>query len=435
MSIEQFGESLLGDIRKRNDDRARRNRKQEERNAWITLAGNVAISGMNSYLKENTRNFLTNTDVYTARAQQQMASKHQANLFKTQQAIENAGVSEEAYFESLIKPELQAQFGLQVEGYKPGEVTKYDQLIAEQSRKLAEERAEQYRKALGMASKVESQEEYDTRLVSEAKRANPDTIGSWVGSKVSNFFQGKSQEEIEDEAFLAIAEGPLADNNKALNIFMKKYNETKDASRAFEFTKTIMPEVDPDDTKTKEERIEIKSVGGSIYKVKIEKKRDEFTGDVTEETVGDMEIINPTKDSEAVKLALLDKLKADFNFAKDARTQMTVDAFAEFAEQVDQLSIDLRSIQTLEEYMQVSQIYGMLINSNPDALQDKFRNDIYKSNMDLLMTGSVEIQALLAAWEEDPDKSKEMLEELMTKINKLAMYGRNLAGKTDYSDS
>lgn len=434
MAIEQFGKSLLADVRKRKDDQARAMAKQEEKNAWAALGANVLIKGAESYMKENTKDFLYNQNIYTARQQQQRALNHQKNLYKTQNEIESQGISDEMYFEKLIRPELEAQLALQVEGYKPGEVTKYDQLIANQARELAKERAAQYREAITMANNVETSEDFNLRLASAAKRAAPSTLGDWVGSKVTGLFTGRSSEEMEDEAALAIAEGPLAQNNKALNLFMTKYNETKDAGRAFDFTKMVLPEVDPEDSKTVEERIELKGSGKTWYAVKIQKKKDEFTGDITEQQVGEVKRVSAS-DPESAGEDLLAALKSDFNFAKDARDQMTVDSFAAFANRVEkEVGTPLSTISTLSDYTKVAQIYGEFINNNPDALNDTFRNDIYKSTMDLFVSEAIDLQAMLAGFEDDPQKRQAMMEELMKRVNTLAMYARGIAGRTDYND-
>lgn len=434
MAIEEFGKSLLADVRKRKDDQARAMAKQEEKNAWAALGANVLIKGAESYMKENTKDFLYNQNIYTARQQQQRALNHQKNLYKIQGDIESQGVSDEMYFEKLIRPELEAQLALQVEGYKPGEVTKYDQLIAQQARELAKERASQYREALGMAQNVESTEDFNLRLTAAAKKAAPSTLGDWVGSKVTGLFSGRSAEEMEDEAALAIAEGPLAQNNKALNIFMQRYNETKDAGRAFDFTKMVLPEIDPDDTKTITERVEIKgSADTGFYAITIQEKKDEFTGNVTSKAVGSVKQINA--DDDTGQSLLLKSLKSNLNFAKDPLDQLYPDQYVKFAKQAEAAAgVPLQAITTLDQYIKVAGVYSAFIQENPAALKDKFRDDMVIAGLDILVTVGDKVAAIKASTETDPVKKQILLNGVSNNIMQAGETLNQAVRRTSFND-
>ena len=58
MAIEQLGESLLSEKRKRDEDQARKLRRREERNALLGLAGTVGIGLYRSNLQKKQQDFM-----------------------------------------------------------------------------------------------------------------------------------------------------------------------------------------------------------------------------------------------------------------------------------------------------------------------------------------------------------------------------------------
>ena len=63
MAIEQFGESLLSEKRKRDQDQAKKLRKREERNALLGLAGTVGIGLYRSNVKKKQEEFFNSQPV------------------------------------------------------------------------------------------------------------------------------------------------------------------------------------------------------------------------------------------------------------------------------------------------------------------------------------------------------------------------------------
>ena len=58
MSIEQLGQSLLGDARRRTDEAARRRAKDEERKALMGLGINIAKTIGNEFLEQKSKRLL-----------------------------------------------------------------------------------------------------------------------------------------------------------------------------------------------------------------------------------------------------------------------------------------------------------------------------------------------------------------------------------------
>ena len=75
MAIEKLGESLLTNIRERNDQIARQNRKRQRKEDLLAMTGSALIGVGNAYLKEKTQNFLQNKDVYDSIALHKNATK------------------------------------------------------------------------------------------------------------------------------------------------------------------------------------------------------------------------------------------------------------------------------------------------------------------------------------------------------------------------
>lgn len=62
MAIQQFGESLLADVRKRREDESRRLRKQREKEALIGLGVNIAGAVSEQFMSRKTNEFLRSED-------------------------------------------------------------------------------------------------------------------------------------------------------------------------------------------------------------------------------------------------------------------------------------------------------------------------------------------------------------------------------------
>ena len=178
MAIEQFGESLLSDIRKRKKQEEKRLRKQEDKQALLGLGVGLAAKIGNEMLANNTMSFLNNEQVLAARAQQKAALKNSTNIYQLQKNIQDSGLSEEDYFmaqgASLFDARAKAQLGLDVVG--PGGA--YEAVKEETLREIAEKQATAYRAALAAAGKVSDQENFEAAIALNAKKARPSNLGS-----------------------------------------------------------------------------------------------------------------------------------------------------------------------------------------------------------------------------------------------------------------
>ena len=98
MAIEQFGESLLTDVRNRRREEQRRREKNELKDALTGLGVTIGYKVGNQVLANNMQNFLGNEDVFAAKAQYKSALSNQASIYGLQKEIEKSGMSSTDFF-------------------------------------------------------------------------------------------------------------------------------------------------------------------------------------------------------------------------------------------------------------------------------------------------------------------------------------------------
>jgi hypothetical protein len=104
MAIEQFGESLLSQKRKRDEDQARKLRRREERNALLGLAGTVGIGLYRQNLKNKQQDFLNNQAVLDAKLQARLGNQAAAQYTEEYNKTQSYAGGERAYYrDGLLK--------------------------------------------------------------------------------------------------------------------------------------------------------------------------------------------------------------------------------------------------------------------------------------------------------------------------------------------
>lgn len=99
MAIEQFGESLLTQKRKRDEDQARKLRRREERNALLGLAGTVGIGLYRQGLKKKQEEFFNSEQAYKLRLADRNANRVVTRAEKDRDAYGDQGIDAFSYFE------------------------------------------------------------------------------------------------------------------------------------------------------------------------------------------------------------------------------------------------------------------------------------------------------------------------------------------------
>ena len=110
MAIEQFGESLLSQKRKRDEEQARKLRRREERNALLGLAGTVGIGLYRSNLRKKQEDFLNSQDVRSEKSLINAGERNyaQGTAIRDQQEA-FAGSTDEFLLQNYAIPKAQAE--------------------------------------------------------------------------------------------------------------------------------------------------------------------------------------------------------------------------------------------------------------------------------------------------------------------------------------
>lgn len=428
MAIEQFGESLLSDIRKRRQQEEKRLRKQEDKQALLGLGVGLAAKIGNEMLANNTMSFLNNEQVLAARAQQKAALKNSTNIYQLQKNIQDSGLSEEDYFmaqgASLFDARAKAQLGLDVVG--PGGA--YEAVKEETLREIAKKQAIAYRAALAAAGKVSDQENFEAAIALNAKKARPSNLGSYVSSKINSFFSGKSNEEIEQEALAAITKGPMSENAEKLNVFMDEFNRTKNLVGAYDFANFVVPEASEDDKYKTDEKISYKEINDVTYEITETKKTNRNTG----ETKSSESIKEVASTQEGFSGSSAKAFSSIFNYGTNGRDELTTEAFANFAREAKDLNIRPEAPLTLKEFTTLGRIYSKYTD-DPQNLRDQFRQDQILNVQEILISDAEEIKAMVAGLEEDPTKRTELVQLLRYRLAELMRLSESMVtGRTNY---
>ena len=131
---------------------------------------------------------------------------------------------------------------------------------------------------------------------------------------------------------------------------------------------------------------------------------------------GKPEVLFQVTDSpEKIALDTAKALNSVFNFSKDARGILTGAAYRAFVDEAQTANLNIIAPTTLDEYNKISTIYRTYLTTTSN-LEDEFRNQKTLRAYDLITGDPEEIQALVASFEDDPDKQKEAIDRLERSI-------------------
>lgn len=417
MSIEQFGESLLGDIRKRREQESRRLRKQEERQALLGLGVGLAAKIGNERLAAKTNDFLNNEKVWSATQVQKQARQNAASLQGVRSSINKGGQGYQSgdtvgYAMATMRPEFEARAKEKMSDVYTNDLTEYNDLVTAEVQKLANQWASEYEKAIVLADDIADKDSYESMVKMNALKAQPSNIGSWVTQGISNLFGGKSQEDIQNKALLAITtEGRFAKSAEALNTFMSTYNSTGDMVRAYNFTNKVFPEeVFGPDKKTKINKdSDIQVVDDKVFVVEKETTTNLITQEKTTEVKikrndkGQPVTLIDTSNPEATMLALVKEKQDTFNYGIRAQQMLKPKAFEGFMAEANSLNLRPENVRTLDEYSKVGQLYHRWVIGNtkdPEAASTE------RTLIDVISTGVFETEIA-----QEQLKSKDLSED------------------------
>lgn len=433
MAIEQFGESLLADVRKRKDDERRRLEKQEQRSAIAALGANVVRSIGNEFLQNQMQGFLQNEQVLAAQAQQKKALSNQANIYSTQKSIEDSGLSDVGYFEQVFRPQFEARAKETLDKDIVGSAGAYESMVTREVRRLAEEQAKAYSQALEAANSLATQEDFNSMLALNAKQTRGTNLVDAGVKGVKRFFTGKTQEDIDQEALLAIQEDEFVDNAEKLNIFMEEYNRTKDLVGSYDFANFVVPKPSEEDLFETKTEIKYVEFNDTVYKQTIEQKYSRNTGEQAGPPTTELAVVD-SETSEDFSLDALKDFNTVFNYGKNGRDELTTEGFASFAREAKELGINPEAPVSLTEFRALGKLYNKY-TTDENNLRDSFRQDQILNFQNTLISTSQDIQSMVAGFEEDPVKRNQMYQELNARLMQLMKMSESLVtGRISFND-
>jgi hypothetical protein len=186
MAIEEYGASLLSDVRRRQDKQAKQMRKEQEQTALMGLGLGLGVQVGNEYLRNKAQSFFNNEDTLKKRTEFKSMYRAAERTLEERQQYEKMG---ENYFlqQALteISEPLKAAAGL---NYDPDKFTAVQYTLAQ---KRAQELKANYEKTVEAADKFVASAGADPEAYNKALLSTrPKSIGEAVRMSVGNYFGG-----------------------------------------------------------------------------------------------------------------------------------------------------------------------------------------------------------------------------------------------------
>lgn len=405
MGIEKLGESLLSNVRERNDRLASEARRRDRKQA-IAILGTKALVGIgNAYLRDKAVQFTQNQDILGSKALFKDATNAAQTVLDEHNAMmksEKGKVNPVEYEKDLLRDTFTAQFKMNADPDEVG-TNAYQQLIESELTKLAETRVNKRNEILEAAKKLKSQETFDLEAANAIRSARGLTVGDSITNSILGLFSGTSAADREQLAIKAIqANDP---NRKRVLTLMEEYNKTKNLVTAYDFANVVVPKT------PKEERFEdvstyqIKSAGSNLYIIKQKVLRDKFGILEDKQQQPTIELADKNQANDIA----LKSMQSNFNFATQAKTILNTEHLEDFVREVGKENIQLTNIKNVTEYGKVSEIFQDVME-RAGALQDKYNDDLSKTMLNGLVSTNAEIILRLAS--EDNESAFDLLEDL-----------------------
>lgn len=394
MAIEQYGESILAGVRSRQEQDRKRREKEGLQAALTGLGVTIGYKVGNQVLANSMNNFLNNEEVFAAKAQYKSALNNQASLLGLQKQIDSSGMSATDFFANSMRPQFEARAKEIVPFDRVGPAGAYDEMVTAEVRKMAEQQAEAYSKALEAANNLGSEEDFANMIALNAKEAKATNILDAATRTVGRFFTGRSAQDVEEDALNAITNGRMSNNAEKLNIFMEEYNRTKDLQGSYDFANLVVPEPTEEERFLESSKVEYIELGDNIYKRETVERKDRNTGEIKIEQK-EPQLATELQDKKAIEAAAVKALMSAFNYGTNARDELTTPAFAAFARAAKEKNINPENPKTTEEYNTLSELYNtQTVDKN--NLRDPFRQEQVINVQELLINDAVDMQAFLA---------------------------------------
>ena len=217
MAIEEYGKSLLADVRKRKDDEARKARKREEKNALTAFAIKGAVSIGNSMLKDKANVFLESEQFMRENMEFKKGYNISNDVLTQEKLARDNKLGYDAYW-SNVAPEATVSEAMT---QKHGEAKKYSAGDWKEHRStLMKEIGAEARKQHELGLKdaqafINSTGSEGSEFYSNyAKKSRPSSIKDLIVNKTKSIFGGQdlnaASREIKRKEYLGKAQALIA---------------------------------------------------------------------------------------------------------------------------------------------------------------------------------------------------------------------------------
>lgn len=447
MAIQQFGESLLTDIRKRKEDERRRLQKQQERDAFLGLGVGLAAKIGNEMLANKAVDFFKQEPVWNAGLAQKKARTYSADILNIESQMSEQG-GEMGWTLKNMDPQFEAYLQRNLPDAATGKAGIYEEWKEQRKQEMAQDWLDnEYRPALELARKVSSADDYEAMVALNAKKAAPSNLGAFITRAGANFLGGKSQQEIDVEAIDAITSGRMAQNAEKLNTFMQSYRTTGDVVRAFDIAETVFPEQElSEDEKFNINRTQkLTEVNNQLIVYEEVEKTEINTGEkttdigdgITNKTRKPKILFAPGSNNDETKIDIMKGLNSSFNFSDKGRVMLERPAFVRFVAEATEAGHNVQAPTSLKEHQAIQTIFRKYITE--ENLRDDFAEKKTLKAFDLMVGDPEEMLNMLSSVlaETDPVKRNEGLEQLgLIIVQKMGYAEQLMRGNTlDYRET
>lgn len=405
MGIEQLGESLLSDVRERNDRLASEARRRDRKQA-IAILGTKALIGIgNAFLRDKATRFAQNQDILGSQALFKDATNAASTVLDEHNAMlksEKGRVNPIEYEKDLLRDTFTEQFKMNADPDEVG-TNAYQQLIETELTKIAEMRVNKRNEILEAAKKLKTEETFNLEAANAIRSARGLTVADSITNGILGLFQGTSAADREQLAIKAIqANDP---NRKRVLTLMEEYEKTKNLVTAYDFANVVVPKT------PKEERFEdvttyqVKTSGSTLYIIEQKITKDKFNILPDKQSKPTVEVADRAQANDIA----LKAMKSNFNFATQAKTILNTEHLKDFVRAVGEKNIQLTNIKSASEYATVSELFQTTMERD-GALKDAYNDDLSKTLLNGLVSNNIDIVTALGAG--DKEEAFDILEQL-----------------------
>lgn len=415
MSIDSVFTKLQNNRRRQYEDLAKRQAREAAVGAFSNVAGKFLGSVLSDTLRDSANNFINSAPIMNERIQAKIADDRKTRIGAIQSQIDASGKSTYDYlfdqhlpaFEEGYRAELAERADTEEEWRVfAANPSVFDADIRKRLAEIITPMAENHDEAYALSQKVGTYEDFSAMVDLSSKNAKPTSVMGLLSRELRGAISGKSRQDFEDEALLAIQQGPLAQNRDAFNTFMEKYEETRDVVRSAKFTEFVHELEAPEKSEQVERSESLINVGTGanlrVFKTITEKRTDRITGDVVTTTLEPELVFDATKDNPILAAKQTSEvLKNMFNYAEDSRLFLNQDGVTEFGNRVQAAGYDqVGDYSTQEQWEAEGKIFTELI-SNPSYVENADLRARLSAGYDLIVNDGVELQALVLSYEQE----------------------------------